>query len=96
MQRVVIDTNVFVSSLIQRGHPRRIVYDLFWENKIELCVSSSVMKEYYEVLNRKRFLKYLDFRINADRLLGYIETKGLRYSPKLKVNLISDENDFLN
>lgn len=58
MQKLVIDTNVFVSALIQRGYPYLIVNDLFIESKIQLCISDDMLKEYYEVLNRKRFANY--------------------------------------
>jgi predicted nucleic acid-binding protein len=35
MQKIIIDTNVIVSSLIQRGYPYHIIFDLFIDdNKI--------------------------------------------------------------
>ncbi len=43
MQKVVIDTNVIVSALIQRSYPYRIIFDLFVEDKFQLCVSNQVM-----------------------------------------------------
>ena len=33
MQKVVIDTNVIVSSLIQKSYPYKIMYELFIEDK---------------------------------------------------------------
>lgn len=36
MRKIVIDTNVIVSSLIQKAYPYRIVHDLFIEDKIQL------------------------------------------------------------
>ncbi len=48
--RVVIDTNVFVSSFFG-GKPRRII-DLWKEGKITLCLSSSILEEYIDVLQR--------------------------------------------
>ena len=36
MQKIVIDTNVIVSSLIQRGYPNLIIKDLFIEQKFQL------------------------------------------------------------
>jgi len=45
MQRIVIDTNVIVSSLIQRGHPNLIINDLFIEQKFQLCVSEELLAE---------------------------------------------------
>jgi predicted nucleic acid-binding protein len=40
MQKIIIDTSVIVSSLIQKGYPYHIIFDLFIEDKICLCVSS--------------------------------------------------------
>ncbi len=92
MQKIVIDTNVLVSSFIQRGYPYLIV-DLFFEQKIKLCISDEVIEEYYNVLNREKFSKYPDFLLRAELLLADIETKAARFTPKLKVRMISDRND---
>ena len=50
MQRIVIDTNVIISSLIQKSYPYTIVNELFIDDKIEMCVSEELMAEYYDVL----------------------------------------------
>jgi uncharacterized protein len=66
MQKVIIDTNVFVSALIQRNYPYLIVRDLFIEEKIQLCVSDELLAEYYEVLSRPKFSRFADFFIRAE------------------------------
>jgi uncharacterized protein len=81
MQKIVIDTNVFVSSLIQRGYPYFIVNDLFIDGKIDLCISNEVLEEYYEVLSREKFKKYMDFFDKAESLLADIETKSSKFFP---------------
>jgi len=48
--KVVIDTNVFVSSFFG-GNLRKII-DLSKEGKISLCVSKNILDEYVEVLQR--------------------------------------------
>ena len=48
--KVVIDTNVFISSFFG-GVPRKII-DLWKDGKIILCLSQSIVEEYIEVLNR--------------------------------------------
>jgi uncharacterized protein len=48
--RVVIDTNIFVSSFFG-GNPRRII-DLWKTEKITLCLSKEILDEYIEVLQR--------------------------------------------
>ena len=50
MIRVVIDTNVFVSSFLG-GNPRKII-DLWKNGSIVLCLSQEIIEEYLAVLNR--------------------------------------------
>ena len=93
MQKVVIDTNVIVSSLIQKSYPYLIVNELFIEGKFHLCVSDQIMAEYYEVLARPKFEKFQDFFVRAEALLADIETEAKKYFPTITVNLISDKDD---
>ncbi len=48
--RVVVDTNVFVSSFFG-GNPKKII-DLWKNEKITLCLSNTVLDEYIDVLRR--------------------------------------------
>jgi putative PIN family toxin of toxin-antitoxin system len=93
MQKIVIDTNVIVSSLIQRNYPYLILNDFFFEDKFQLCVSDVLLAEYYEVLNRPKFSKFQDFFIKAEALLTNIETKSIKFKPTIKLDLISDKDD---
>ncbi|MCL2759841.1 MAG: putative toxin-antitoxin system toxin component, PIN family [Treponema sp.] len=93
MQKVIIDTNVIVSSLIQRGFPHRIIFDLFLEDKIYLCTSQPLLNEYYEVLARPKFTQFQDFAINAKIVLSNIETKSTCYQPEVILNLLTDKDD---
>ncbi|MFO7981466.1 MAG: putative toxin-antitoxin system toxin component, PIN family [Candidatus Aminicenantes bacterium] len=47
---VVIDTNVFVSSFFG-GKPKEII-DLWKKGKLTLCLSDSILDEYFQVLQR--------------------------------------------
>ena len=93
MQKIVIDTNVIVSALIQRGYPYLILNELFIEQKFQLCVSDPLIAEYYDVLSRPKFSKFQDFYIRAEVLLAEIETKSTKFIPTIKVQLISDLDD---
>jgi len=93
MQRIVIDTNVIVSSLIQRGYPNLIINDLFIEQKFMLCISDELMAEYYEVLARPKFSKFPDFFIRAETLLVEIASKAKKFTPTISLDLISDDDD---
>jgi putative PIN family toxin of toxin-antitoxin system len=48
--KVVIDTNIFVSSFFG-GNPRKII-DLWKNEKITLCLSRAIFDEYIDVLRR--------------------------------------------
>ncbi len=50
MLKVVIDTNVFISSFFG-GVPREII-DLWKIGEITICLSQEIIEEYLEVLNR--------------------------------------------
>ena len=50
MIRVVVDTNIFISSFFG-GNPRRII-DLWKSGQIILCLSRPIIDEYVEVLRR--------------------------------------------
>lgn len=93
MQKIVIDTNVIVSSLIQRSYPYKIIYELFIDDKFLLCVSEELMKEYYEVISRQKFARFPDFFGKAENLLADIETKSHKFVPSTKLDLISDKDD---
>lgn len=76
MQRLVIDTNVFISSLIQRSYPYLITRELFSDNSLQLCISNEVFEEYVDVLNREKFTRFQDFTLKAQTLLTKIEKKA--------------------
>ena len=93
MQRIVIDTNVIISALIQKSYPYTIVNELFIDDKIDMCVSEELMAEYYDVLRREKFARFHDFFSRAEALLVEIETKATMFKPKIRLNLISDADD---
>ena len=51
--RVVVDTNVFISSFFG-GNPRKVI-DYWLSGKITLCVSKTILKEYFDVMSRFKF-----------------------------------------
>jgi uncharacterized protein len=93
MQKIVIDTNVIVSSLIQRSYPYKIIHELFIDDRFLLCVSKELMSEYYEVLSRPKFARFPDFFGKAENLLADIEMKARKFTPSEKIDLISDKDD---
>lgn len=93
MQKIIIDTNVIVSALIQKNYPFLIIDELFFENKFELCISEELIEEYFDVLGRPKFAKFPDFINKAETVLTEIGIKGKNYYPKIKLDIISDKDD---
>lgn len=81
--KVVIDTNIFVSSFFG-GKPRKII-DLWRKNKIILCLSKNILDEYIEVLQRigledeKELAELLSFFASGFNIIFTTKT------PKIKV-----------
>lgn len=94
MLKVIIDTNVFVSSLIQHNYPFLVVDYIFKErNTIELCISEELQNEYSEFLGRIKFFRYPDYNIKSKILLSNIDNFGCKYLPLIKINIIQDKSD---
>ena len=93
MQRIIIDTNVLVSALIQRNYPNFIVYNYILENLVEVCISSELFEEYFEVLNRPTFRRYPDFISKAEVILAQIETRATKFHPTQQLDIIRDNAD---
>ncbi|MEO8149914.1 MAG: putative toxin-antitoxin system toxin component, PIN family [Bacteroidia bacterium] len=94
MQRIVIDTNIVVSSLLsQKGIPAKIINDLVLFEKVIICVSKEVLDEYEEVLSRDKFKAKIDFSVNAEILIDRIKQLSEKHNPQLMFDLISDKDD---
>lgn len=92
MQKIILDTNVIVSSLIQKNYPYLIVDHCIEGNAI-ICVSYPILQEYIEVLGRPKFARFSNFKTNADFLIARLSEMSEIYKPKNKVNIILDEPD---
>lgn len=92
MQKIILDTNVVVSSLISKNYPYFIVKRCI-EKKLQICLSDSVFREYKEVLARPKFVKFPDFRDNANFLLLKLSAIAVFYNPTKKLRIIRDVPD---
>ena len=87
--KVVIDTNVFVSSFFG-GNPKKII-DLWRNEKIILCLSKDILEEYVEVLRRIG----LEDEDELSELLNLF-SKGFNIAFTAKtpqINLVEDDPD---
>lgn len=91
--RIILDTNVLVSALIQRNYPYFIVDRVLADRNLQLCLSEQLFTEYVEVLKREKFSKFPDFHFRAQTLLADLETRALKLSPTVKLEVIKDLTD---
>lgn len=91
--RIILDTNVVVSALIQKSYPFFIVDKLFSVRHIEVCISKPLFAEYLEVLNRDKFSRFIDFHIKAQVLLAEVERNAIMYFPTKHLNILNDKAD---
>src|SRR5450759_5228461 len=90
MIRVVLDTNIIVSALLQPLGPPAQVFVLAIGGSIQLCISGSVYAEYAEVLSRPRF------RLSENIIAGALHTireRGLWVRPTEAIRACSDPDD---
>jgi len=92
MQKIILDTNVIVSSLIQKNYPYLIV-DHCIDGHAIICVSNAILQEYLQVLARPKFSKFADFKTNADFLIARLSEISEIYEPKDRLEIIKDEPD---
>lgn len=93
MQKIILDTNVVVSGLIQKSFPYLILHDLYLDHKIELCVSEELLTEYYEVLKREKFFRFPNFIQMSIRVLKDIQEHATMFYPQEKLHIIKDKDD---
>ena len=93
MLKIIVDTNVFVSALIQRSYPYYIVNKVLSKEDFQLCLSKELFEEYFEVLNRNKFSKFPDFLQNAQVLLASIEQTAKMYKPSIRLKILTDLDD---
>ena len=91
MIRVVLDTNILISALLNpQGPPAQVLLMTILDPDTQLCVSGDVFAEYEEVLRRPRFNR-TDSEIVAT--LRTIREKGFWVKPTEKVHVCSDPDD---
>ena len=94
MTRVVLDTNIIVSALLQPLGPSAQIFVMSLDGSIQLCVSGAMYAEYEEVIRRPR-LKRSEETVAAT--LQVIRERGfwVRPSDRARACLDPDDDIFL-
>jgi putative PIN family toxin of toxin-antitoxin system len=90
MIRVVLDTNIIVSALLQPLGPPARVFMLAIDGSLQLCISGSVYAEYEEVISRPRFRRSEEIIAGA---LHTIRERGFWVRPAEAIRACFDPDD---
>lgn len=94
MLRVVVDTNVWVSALLNpHGFPARVL-DAFKADQFEPVLSEALLEELLDVLSRPRLVKkyHLAAREVAE-FAALLEAKAIKVAPPGELHLCRDPRD---
>lgn len=92
MQKLILDTNVVISSLIKKSFPY-LILEYCLDGKAIVCLSNPILKEYFEVVRRPKFARFPDFLSNAEFLLTRLQEHSEFYYPSVIIDFIADEPD---
>ena len=90
MSRVVFDTNIIVSALLQPLGPSAQLFVLALSGSIQLYVSGSIYAEYEEVIRRPRFRRGEDIIAST---LHAIRHSAFWVRPTERVTVCTDPDD---
>lgn len=90
MQRVVIDTNVVISSnIVKNGNPAEVM-KLFYLRKIQVFYSTEILAEYKRVLAYEKLKFPTEIQI---AIVNAIEIGGVLIKPTVSTFPMADETD---
>lgn len=90
MIRVVLDTNIIVSALLQPLGPPAQVFLLTLGDTVQMCVCGPIFTEYEEVIRRPRLRRTEETIVSA---LETIRKKAFWVKPSDPVRACSDPDD---
>ena len=91
--RIVIDTNILVSALLNPGSaPDSVLQTSLGERKKQLLLSPDLLAEYEDVLNRKKFSKVFD-KNDVSLFLTTLALDSIFIVPSTVVTTCEDADD---
>ena len=89
-QRVIIDTNCWISFLI--GRRLSCLVDLLSSERVKLIVCQELLDELRDVTSRPKLAKYFPKK-EVDSLIEFMELVGESFEPQQKVQICRDAAD---
>lgn len=90
--KIVLDTNVLISGMLNPSGPPGKIIDLLRSGALQLAVDDRILSEYADVLRRKYFLRYFG-ESERERVIDYISRNSHYTLSKVVVSDIPDQGD---
>lgn len=86
--RVVLEVNILIA-IIGKRSPFRWIFDCIADGRIALCVTTEILLEYWEILERKNGAEVADNVVNLITVLPFTEKIDIFF----KFQLVSNDAD---
>ena len=87
MITAVFDTNILISAFISKGAPYQAMISVL-DGKVKLCLSSDILKEFQDVIRRKKFGFSKE---KIEQMVMMVIDISEMADPKEKVNIIEED-----
>ena len=91
MLKAVIDTNIWISALMNSSLTRPIL-NAFINAEFTPVISNKLLKELNDTLNEPKIKRLIPTN-DAREFIALIDDKGHKFEPRLKLNVCRDPND---
>ena len=89
MQKVVMDTNIFVSGLLDSNSYSHCLIELFLEGKFTLLVTRPILSELREILTRRPLARLANRKVGD--FLSVLEKRAKRVFPQERLRVVKDD-----
>ena len=89
MAKVVLDTNVLISSLIKNGKPRTLVFELL-DREFQLILSKNILDEFIEATEDHEIKKYINEE-DITLFLKFLNTAGKIIKVKSRFKAVNQD-----
>jgi uncharacterized protein len=94
MKKIIIDTSLLITFLISNGSSLELIFQMVKENKIQIYISASTLKELQDTIKKETLKKHIQPVNNkVAKFIAWYKYNTTMISPTEKVTLCRDEND---
>jgi len=93
VHKLVIDTNIFISALLSKSYPYKVVNELILDRKVKIFTSFEILSEFQTVLNYLKFEKYPNLVSQGEDLYLAIQGLSTIVTPQVSLSILKDPSD---